>query len=75
MKQKFEKGSPEWQMFADFFRIAEEYWIAETADEYWDELIRELNKFCMKYNKIPLASKLANCFSNTKEREMGYRKE
>lgn len=73
MKQKFEKGSPEWQMFADFYRISENYWIAETADAYWDELIRELNRFCMTYNHIPIARKLASCFQNSKEREMGKR--
>lgn len=72
MKQKFEKGSAEMNMFRDFYTICEAYWIAEPAEceDYWTALINDLDAFCKKHKAIQLASKLAITFENAKEREM-----
>lgn len=75
MKQKFEKGSAEMNMFRDFYALSEQFWIPEDSNGYWESLITVLNEFCKKYKNIPIASKLAITFSNAKEREIKEQKE
>lgn len=54
---KFEKGSKEWHMFQDYWKICQKYWIPEESDGYWEALIQEADKFCQKYEDVPLAKK------------------
>ena len=46
---KFAKGSEEWQMFMDFWALCQKYWKPEKSDEWWDEVISEIDKFAKKY--------------------------
>lgn len=59
---KFQKGSEEWQMFNDFWKLCQEYWEPEENQEYWDKLILEASKFVEKYAAYPLAKEIAMGF-------------
>ena len=59
MQRKFEKGSEEWQMFTDFWKLCQEIWEPEHPDEYWLEARKKIDDFREKYKTISLSSKLA----------------
>lgn len=69
---KFSKGSEEWMMFTDFWKLCQKYWEVELTDKYWEDLISDANDIYAKYSKIPLARRMINAFLNVKEEE--YRK-
>lgn len=56
---KFNKGSEEWLMFTDFWKLCQKYWQVESSDEYWESLIDCTNDFYEKYREIPLARRLS----------------
>lgn len=64
---RFEKGSEEWLMFQDYWKLCQKYWDVENSDEYWDELIKESEEFLKKYESIPLARKISMAFLDTQE--------
>lgn len=64
---RFEKGSEEWLMFQDYWKLCQKYWGVENSDQYWDELIKESNEFLKKYEIIPLARIISNAFLDTQE--------
>lgn len=64
---RFEKGSEEWLMFKDYWKLCQKYWGVENSDQYWDELIEECNEFFKKYEIIPLARKISMAFLDTQE--------
>lgn len=64
---RFEKGSEEWLMFQDYWKLCQKYWGVENSDEYWGELIKETDVFLKKYETIPLARKIAMAFLDTQE--------
>lgn len=43
--KKIVKGSEEWQMFQDFWKLAQEIWEPEDTDEYWQEVIGKTDEF------------------------------
>ena len=49
MEKKFAKGSSEWMMFMDYWALCQKYWKPEKTDEWWDEVIREIDNFARKY--------------------------
>jgi len=51
---KFEKGSDKWNMFMEYWRICQSYWIPEESDEWWQEIINIVNEFSKKYGKDDL---------------------
>jgi hypothetical protein len=68
--KKFEKGSPEWNMFQDFWQMCQRYWIIERDnDEYWEQLVQMVDVFTKKYKDVPLAKELALGFAAAKDRE------
>ncbi|MBP5168923.1 MAG: hypothetical protein ILP14_06950 [Oscillospiraceae bacterium] len=62
------KGTKDNAMFRDFYEIYQEYYTPD-GEEYWDNLIPDLEQFAKKYKTIPFAVKLASVFQNVKERE------
>lgn len=48
--KKFGKGSPEWNMFQDYWKLCQEFWIPEDTDEYWEQFIDSGNNFLEKNN-------------------------
>lgn len=59
---KFEKGSREWYMFQDYWRLCQKFWIMENNDKYWDDVVDESGDFIEKYKDIDLAKGLACAF-------------
>lgn len=37
-EQKFTKGSEEWVMFNDFWKMCQSFWMPEDNDTYWQKL-------------------------------------
>lgn len=62
MRTAFVKGSPEQQMFMEFWELCQEYWEPEDTDEYWVAFSWDLNEFGMKYQ--PFSRMLANTLRN-----------
>lgn len=48
---KFEKGSNEWEMFLNFWQLAQKYWIPEDSDEYWEQVLESTIEFHKKYKE------------------------
>lgn len=67
---KFQKGSEEWLMFQDYYKIIQKYYIPESNESYWDALVEEMDVFCKKYQQVPLARKIAMAFLKTLENEL-----
>lgn len=61
--KKIAKGSEEWQMFQDFWKLAQDLWIPEDTEEYWQEVMNRTNEFHEKY-KTPYAKHFAVGFLN-----------
>ena len=47
---KFEKGSQEFQFFAEFWGMVQKYYIPEDKDEYWESLDKDANDLANKYD-------------------------
>jgi hypothetical protein len=67
--ERFEKTSPEWMMFQDYWKLCQKYWIADGSDKYWEQLIRETNEFCEKYKNIRLSREIGTGLISSKEYE------
>lgn len=46
---RFQKGSEEWMMFGDLYKLMQNYWEPEEADEYWTLLANATKEFHNKY--------------------------
>ena len=45
-----EKGSKDWEMFADYFNLCRKFWdVPEKDDSYYDALMEEAKQFQQKY--------------------------
>lgn len=71
-RYSFKKGSKEWNMMGDFFRICENFWIPpseEESDEYWDEFIKVSEEFSEKYDHNRFATALMVFLMGFKDEE------
>lgn len=50
MRKQLIKQDAEWQMFADYYKIYQDFYTPEDSDEYWKSLVAEADKFYKKYN-------------------------
>ncbi len=50
MKTKIAKNDIEFQMFADYWKLLEEYFVPENDEKYWEDLLSSVRKFAKKYN-------------------------
>ena len=50
--KKFEKGSPEWNLFSDYWALCQKFWEVEESNEYWKEAVNEVKAFAHKYMDI-----------------------
>lgn len=62
--KKIVKGSEEWQMFQDFWELAQEIWEPEDTDEYWELVGEKTKEFYEKY-RTPYACGFAVGLVNT----------
>lgn len=55
---KFAKGSVEWYMFQDYWKLCQKFWIPENSDKYWDDVVKESREFLQKYEDITFSVNL-----------------
>lgn len=61
--KKFDKGSDEFSLFADFWAFCQKYWVVETDNEiYWESMTNDGNTLIKKYEEILFARYLVNAF-------------
>lgn len=70
---KFEKGSKEWEMFMDFWKMCQKHWIPDETEEYWIALSNDINDFYKKY-KTSFAKRLYWALHQEMEQKMKDRK-
>ena len=51
-EKNFTKNSPEWNMFRDFYKICEQFWLPEKSDAYWKSLANAGDEFVAKYKHL-----------------------
>ena len=67
MRKQLVKTDAEWNMFADYYKIYQEFYEPEDNDKYWEMLIAEANIFCKKYN-TRYARDIMNAYIDSRER-------
>ena len=70
---KFEKGSKEWEMFMDFWKMCQKHWIPDETEEYWIALSNDINDFYKKHN-TSFAKRLYWALHQEMEQKMKDRK-
>lgn len=55
--QKIGKESPEWGIWADLWKMLQEFAIPEDTDAYWGGMVRRAHEIDEKWNGNPLARK------------------
>ena len=66
---KFEKGSEEWEMFMDFWKMCQKHWIPDETEEYWIALADDINEFYKKH-KTSFAKRLYWALHQEMEQKM-----
>lgn len=66
---RFQKGSEEFLLFQDFWKLCQKHWIVENNDDYWQQLVNDANAFVEKYGEMSFAKILALAFMDAKEKE------
>ena len=49
MRKQLTKTDAEFQMFSDFYKIYQDYYVPEENDDYWSELVYMAESFIKKY--------------------------
>ena len=70
---KLQKGTEEFEMFRDYWKILEENWSVEDSEAYWEKVIRDTDAFYAKY-KTEFSKELTLALINELERKAKYEK-
>lgn len=73
-EKRFAKGSEEWVMFQDFYKLCQSIWIIEDSDEYWEHVKDQIDAFWQKYKGDIFAKHLGFSLLNTLEEKEKWRK-
>ena len=66
MRKQLTKADAEFQMFSDYYKIYQDFYVPEDNDAYWESLIRAVDTFYKKYN-TKFAMDLALAYLNSRE--------
>ena len=59
----FDKNGVERKMFADFYKMCEEYWTPDVSDDYWNAVVKASDEFNDKYKDLhPMVFQLTLAF-------------
>lgn len=59
----FDKNGVERKMFADFYKMCEEYWTPDGSDDYWTAVVKASDDFNDKYKDLhPMVFQLTMAF-------------
>ena len=67
MRKKLNKTDEEFQMFADYYKIYQDFYVPEEGDTYWQDLISEADAFLAKY-KTKYAGDLITAYLDSRQR-------
>ena len=70
---KLQKGTEEFEMFRDYWKILEENWGVEDSEAYWEKVIRDTDAFYAQY-KTEFSKELTLALINELERKAKYEK-
>lgn len=68
MEKRFGKGTEEFVMFQDYWKFIQKYAEPEDNDSYWEELAKESDAICRKYNNRQFIRDLVIAFISETER-------
>ena len=60
--KKFLKGSEEWMMFMDFWKLCQDFWEPEDNEDYWKNSSESIMSFARKYESMIFARIIALAF-------------
>ena len=69
------RGTPEFEMFGDFYKMYQEFFDPEEADEYWDGFIQRSGELIEKHKSVPLIRNLITALCDYQERILKERRE
>ena len=67
MRKKLTKTDADFQMFADYYKIYQDFYVPEKGDTYWQDLISEADAFLAKY-KTKYAEDLITAYLDSRQR-------
>lgn len=67
--KRFGKDSIEWDLFQQFWRLCQKFWIPEDNDEYWNSMIKETNEFMKKYQSEIFSKEIGLAFIESLEKK------
>ena len=65
---RLQKGTEEFEMFQDYWKLLQENWGVEDNDAYWDKVVRDCDLFYQKY-QTSFAKELVLAYMNELERK------
>lgn len=65
---KLQKGTEEFEMFRDYWKMLEENWGVEDSEAYWNKVIEDTDAFYRKY-ETEFSNELALALINELERK------
>lgn len=69
MEIKIEKGSTEWQLFQDYWKMYQQFFEPEVSEAYLEEVAKKAREFYEKY-KTDFAKDLAAALVNDVHRKV-----
>ena len=67
MRKKLTKTDIDFQMFSDYYKIYQDFYIPEKGNDYWQSLISEADAFLAKY-KTKYAEDLITAYLDSRQR-------
>ena len=68
-EKNFPKGSEEWMMFMEFWKMCQKYWIPEASDEWWESTLNDIDSFQKRYGSTVFARGLGMALVNHLQNE------
>lgn len=71
---KLLKGSEEFEMFQDYWKMMQSVWSVENTKEYWEKAVEDIDRFYRKY-QTEFSKELALALANELERKAKHEAE
>ena len=71
---KLLKGSEEFEMFQDYWKMMQSVWSVENTKEYWEKVVGDTDRFYRKY-QTEFSKVLALALANELERKAKHEAE
>ena len=71
---KLLKGSEEFEMFQDYWKMMQSVWSVENKKEYWEKVVEDTDRFYRKY-QTEFSKELALALANELERKAKHEAE